>query len=185
MIIQCNRLFNALNKYAYNTLFIVVLLVLSLGEVVSIATSDGILVSLFILVAAFVPLFVMFFLTLLFNFPKNLLVDEERIEYSMRLYECYKDGVSPVITKPHRFKRLANVSNSQIKEIIYSSSKLERFFKIGHIQINAKTYITDKNGEAFYIFNTSNATLIYGIKDFENVKIKLKKALPNTKHIEK
>ena len=180
MKIRCNRLFNLLNKHIYNKFQIALLIVIFLTQVIHIAHSDGFASAVLLLLICLL-LFSLFTL----DFQKALLVDEERIEYSMRLCEDYKDGVSFIITRPKKFSRSVHVSNSEIKEIIYSSSKLEKLFNVGHIQIIAKTYITDKNGEPFYIFDTSYATLIYGIKDFENVKIKLKKALPNTKHIEK
>ena len=185
MKIRCNRLFNLLNKHIYNKFQTALLIVIFLAYVIQVASSDGFALAVIFSFFILLIYFSLFALLTIFDFQKALLVDEERIEYSMRLCEDYKDRVSFIVTRPHRFSRLAHVSNSEIKEIIYSSSKLEKLFNVGHIQIVAKTYITDKKGEPFYIFDTSLATLIYGIRDFKNVKLKLEKALPNTKHIEK
>lgn len=185
MIIKTNRLFNFFNRNTYNSYYVICIFVILLIEFILTVIRDNFLVALIILLFTSALLFGLLVFIMLSCFPKEILVDENCIEYSMRLYEKAQSGISPIVTRPHRFKRYTNVSNSEIKEIIYKSNKIEKLFNTGHIQINAKTYITDKDGKPFYIFNTAPATLIYGIKDFKNVKIKLREALPNTKHIEK
>ncbi len=182
MKIKTNRIFNLLNKKSYSKLLIVCIAFVFVSVILK--NLDNFFAYLISFIIASIFLFLTLIPFYIRTYPKELLVDEGRIEYTMRLYESVKQGISPIVTRPHRFRQYANVSNSEIKEIIYSSNKIEKLFNVGHIQINAKTYITGKDGKPLYIFDTAPATLIYGIKDFKNVKIKLQKALPNTKHIE-
>lgn len=127
--------------------------------------------------------FLVCFLIFLIPFPSSILADEERITYITLAYEDGYYG-QPNRIYSRRIPKIANVQISEIGGIFYYQNSLEKLFKVGHIEIVGKTYLTTKKGDPFYIMNVDFAHYIYGVKKFEMVKSQLKVLYPNAEHIE-
>ncbi|MBR2296851.1 MAG: PH domain-containing protein [Clostridia bacterium] len=116
--------------------------------------------------------------------PSEFEIEDKEIKLVEYHCEDYKQGVTFLITKPHRFAKRAIVKISRIEKIEYASNFFERLFNLGHIKIQGSVRMEKKNQEPFYKFDVPQTHCIRGIKHFKTVKLKIEQLFPNAEHCE-
>lgn len=186
MKIKLSRVFNIFNKRFIPILaFLAIIMLFGVISMLEIIIADPISAILILL-----SVFLVCFLIFLIPFPSSILADEERITYiTLACEDGYYGQRGNVYYFPNKiyFRRIPKIANVQISEIggiFYYQNSFEKLFKVGHIEIVGKTYLTTKKGDPFYIMNVDFANHICGVKKFETVKNQLKELYPNAEHIE-